>query len=144
MEWEAQYSAREGLIRHLESQALPDSYVLLLTGSFGDIFPNLALLKSFHESTGKRITVVISNRWSLLASRFSFEFVKYVLFEGRAAGLIHQALLNSGRAFMRIPGYLYPLLPTLHPLVCDFILSGRVTDYEVKRQPPASESLSLE
>ena len=133
MEWETSFDHSQGLIRRLEEAALPGSFVLLLTGSYGDIFPNLALLRSFHESTGKPVTVILSSRWSLCAARFSFGFVKYITFPPSLQSQIHGAILNSGRPFKRSPGFLYPLLPTLHPLIADLILTGRVTDYEVKR-----------
>jgi hypothetical protein len=80
------------------------------------------------------MVVLIPEAYALLAARFSYPFVQFQLITPEIQFRLHGLLCSSGRPFLRAPGYLFPLLPTLHPWVADFVLSERVTDYECKRQ----------
>jgi hypothetical protein len=134
MEWESRFFAGSGALRGLELDLGVDRYQFLLTGSFGDIFPNLALLNNFYSHYRTPLVVLIPEAYAYLALRFNYSFVKYQLITPELQFRIHGLLCSSARPFLRSPGYLFPLLPTLHPWVADFVLSERVTDYECKRQ----------
>ncbi len=134
MEWEARFHESLGSLRNLEIGLGGDRYQLLVTGSYGDVFPNLALLNSFYSEYKTPIVVLLPESYASLARRFDYPYVQYVLVKGESIGRLHALLCSSGRPFIRSPGYLFPVLPTLHPWVADFVLSERVTDYECKRQ----------
>lgn len=133
MEWEQRFLSNEGRLRNLEAQLGIDNFQLLITGSYGDIFPNLALLNAFHHVNKKMITVLVGEHWKLLADRFSNDFTKFFFINGAEQNWLHTLLCSQGRPLVRDVGYLFPTLPTLHPWVADFILTERVSDYEAKR-----------
>lgn len=108
-----------------------NSYILLINGSFGDVFPNLALLKAFYEKYESNIEVLISTRWIELTERFNYPFVKYVLLENE--NLFRYTLMLRQASFALVKGYPYPLLPTLHPHMGEAVLSQRISDYEIKK-----------
>lgn len=133
MEWEARFLNNEGALRRLESQLGSENFQLLITGSYGDILPNLALLKAFHQINGGTISVLIGEHWRPLAERFNYNFIKFYFINISQQEFLHAVLCSLGRPLIRNVGYLFPTLPTLHPWIADFILSERVTDYEAKR-----------
>jgi len=133
MEWQDLYKACVGSIHDVESQLPRDKYLLYLSGSYGDIILNLALLKSFHEKHDKSIIVLMPSRWELLAKRFKYQFVDYILIDDAFDQRIRLSMANMGRPFLREPGLLFPLLPTLHPWLAEFNRSGRISDFELRR-----------
>lgn len=108
-----------------------NAYILLLGGSYGDIFLNLALLKSFHEKFQSDIKVLISPRWFALTERFNYPFIEYIFLKNE--NLYRYTLMLRQSSFALVKGYPYPLLPTLHPHMGEAVLSGRISDYEVKK-----------
>jgi hypothetical protein len=133
MEWDAVYDSHRGVIEGIERQLGFDCYILYLSGSYGDILPNLALLGKFAAYAGKPVSVLMPDRWARLAERFSFPHVKYYLLTSHQDVMIRRGILLVGRPFLKRPGYVFPLLPTLHPWVGEFALTERVSDFEVKR-----------
>ena len=133
MEWEARYLNNEGALKRLEYQLGSENFQLLISGSYGDILPNLALLNAFHNTNGRTISVLVGDQWRTLAHRFESDFLKFSFINASQQQWLHAVLSSLGRPFIRAVGYLFPTLPTLHPWVADFILTERVTDYEAKR-----------
>jgi hypothetical protein len=107
------------------------AFVLIVSGSYGDVFLNLALLKAFHEKFQSNIQVLISQRWFALAERFNYPFVEYILLKNE--NLYRYTLMLRQPSFALVKGHPYPLLPTLHPHMGEAVLSGRISDYEVKK-----------
>jgi hypothetical protein len=107
------------------------AFVLIVSGSYGDVFLNLALLKAFHEKFQSNIKVLISPRWFSLTKRFNYHFVEYIFLKNE--NLYRYTLMLRQSSFALVKGYPYPLLPTLHPHIGEAVLSGRISDFEVKK-----------
>lgn len=133
MEWNDLYKACVGYTYELEKQMPRDKYIFYISGSYGDILPNLALLSSFYEKNKTPIIVLIKKQWKLLADRFNYPFVDYLIIEDQTEVRLRLSICNIGRPLLREPGLVFPLLPTLHPLMAEFCRSERVTDYEMRR-----------
>jgi hypothetical protein len=57
----------------------------------------------------------------------------YHLLTSQQESVIRRGLSLLGRPFLRRPGLVFPLLPTLHPWIGELALTERVSDFEVKR-----------
>ena len=133
MEWEDVYKACVGYVYELERQLPREKYLLYLTGSYGDIVTNLALLNSFYEKNGVEVIVIMPQRWELLAQRFNYGFVQYLLMDDSFEMRVRVSVCNIGRPFLREPGMLFPLLPTLHPWLAEFNRTDRISEFELRR-----------
>jgi hypothetical protein len=142
MEWESYYKAFISPVAVVENQLDPQSYVLHLSGSYGDILPNLALFREFHDKYKMPISCVIPEVWRELTGRFGYPFVRYYFLNSEFDLVLRRSLVLRGHFFLREPGSVFPLLPTLHPFLGDIALSERTTDFEIKRVllglPPSS------
>jgi hypothetical protein len=108
-----------------------NAFILLMTGSYGDIFQNLALLHAFNKKNQSQIIVLISTRWRTLTKRFNYPFLEYIFLNNDH--LYQYSLMRKQNSFALVKGYPYPLLPTLHPHLVEAIFTSRISDYEVKK-----------
>jgi hypothetical protein len=130
VEWEVFYdhfNAGQRLSRQLDSA----SYIFFNCGSYGDVYPNMALLENVAEYQNKKIIVLLDKRWEKLVNRFSSDRVSCVLIDSEQH--LKNALMSERRVYRFEPGSIYPLLPTMHPLLDSFYFQGFVTDLELKK-----------
>jgi hypothetical protein len=130
VEWELfydYYNAGQRLARTLDSE----SYIFLNCGSYGDVYPNMTLMESVAAHQKRKVVVILDKRWERLAGRFSSDRVSCIFFESEQN--LKNALMSERRAYRFEPGTIYPLLPTMHPLLDSFYFQGFVTDLELKK-----------
>ena len=108
-----------------------DSFVLLVHGSFGDIYFALALLKSFNDTYKTNINIIIDVKYKNLASKYQYDFCKYLFVDN--INSIAASLQTKNQKYLLCPGLIYPTLPTCHPLICEAILTERMNDTEARR-----------
>jgi len=130
VEWKRHYRNRS--ISQLATMGLPhDNFFIFVSGSYGDIFPNLALLQSLYQIKKIPIVVLLPTRWRELAGRFQQPGVRFTFIENDI--ILQASLMMEGRPFALVPGVVFPTLPTLHPYLAEAIITNRISDYEVKR-----------
>ena len=133
-EWELVFDNGQRIVKEIEFIAGRDKIPLFVSGSFADIVTTLALLPALSRSQGNvSIIVVMSTRWRLLAARYTFPFVSYVEINDQVDAILREELARLSRPHVLRPGVLFPTLPTLHPLIAEAVLSGRITDLECRR-----------
>ena len=133
MEWQLQYRNGAEMLTRVERQLNQDEYIFFVTGSYGDIFPNLCLMEAFHSLFNKRVNIIINERWKTCSSRFQYDFLTYHFINNNFEAALRRNLPLAGRPYLREPGFIFPLLPTLHPWIAECVLTQRMTDYECKR-----------
>ena len=130
IEWKWRYFNR--FTSQHSTKGLPHDHLFIyISGSYGDIFPNLSLLYKVYETKKTPIIVLISSRWRELVTRFEQLGVQFVFIDNEA--VFQTSLMMEGRPFILTPGIVFPTLPTLHPYIAEASLSRRISDYEVKR-----------
>jgi hypothetical protein len=130
MEWKQYFKLKEQ-ISDLENGMPRNKFILFITGSFGDVYPTLALLSEFCRLNVNGAHVLIDKKYSLLCDRFNYPGISYAILESESQLRQSLSLFRSVHAL--IPGKIYPTLPTLHPLIGEASLSQRITDHETKR-----------
>jgi hypothetical protein len=130
VEWEVFFQSYNHA-RIITRSLNPDAFHLLVCGSYGDVFPNFALLNAVVQHHKHPVVVLVSERWSSLTTRFQFDNVTYALIKDEQG--FKNSLMSESRPYIFMPGWLYPLLPTMHPLLSDLIFDGYVTDFELKK-----------
>ena len=124
-------SIKNKKLLNLESQLDKESYLIFITGSFGDVYGSLLLLEKFLDEYRTGISLIIDKRYHRLVERFAKpELVIYFLeSDASLRGLLG---VCRGRYMLR-PGEIYPTLPTMHPLIAEAVLSRRITIVEAWR-----------
>lgn len=130
IEWEIFFN-HFNLSRINTQELNPKALHLLICGSFGDVFPNVTLLNEVVKIHKKPVIALIHERWLPLTKRFQYEGVTFVYIKDEQA--FKYSLMSEGRQYIFREGWLYPLLPTMHPLICDFVYDGYITDFELKK-----------
>ena len=132
MEWDILLNNRyqiSNLIKKLQIDE--DEYILSVGGSYGDVFPTLALMPQFYIMNRKNINIIIDKKYELLAIRFKFSYTKYFIIDSELQ--FRQKLYMEDPCFILKPGKVFPTIPTLHPLIAEAVLTERFSDYEMKR-----------
>jgi hypothetical protein len=130
VEWESffnYYNAAAIFSRTLN----PNALILFNCGSYGDVFPNMSLLAEVVRIHKKPLIVILDKKWVSLIDRFKNTHIEFILINNEQE--FKNSLMSEGRHYIFRPGWIYPLLPTLHPLICDFVFEGYVTDFEIKK-----------
>lgn len=130
MEWQDHYNHRfytSTITRNIPS----DHFVIFISGSYGDIFPNLCLIDSFIKIRNANVVLVLDRKWRELVSRFHQPMLKWVFIDNESQ--FKASLMAEGRPFYLKPGFVFPTLPTLHPFLAEAATTERMSDYEVKR-----------
>jgi hypothetical protein len=104
---------------------------IFISGSYGDVFPNLALLHNVRKYHSNEVIVLIDEKWASLSYRFAQDGISFVSIGNEQA--FKNSLMSEGRQYFLMPGWIYPVLPTLHPFLSDLQLDGYITDFEMKR-----------
>jgi hypothetical protein len=116
----------------ISTQSLdPNAFQILISGSYGDIFPNFALLKEVAKHHSRKVIAVVDEKWSSLLPRFANNDITYITIQNEQA--FKQSLMSEGRPYVFMPGWVYPVLPTMHPFLTDLQLEGYITDFEMKK-----------
>jgi hypothetical protein len=108
-----------------------DKLILLNTGSFGDVYINLALLNSFVDFHDENIQVIVEAKYSPLTNRFHNDRIFYSTIQ--SVGRLHALIELSNRRHLLEKGRIFPLLPTMHPFIAEASLSQRMTIFESSR-----------
>ena len=131
MEWKVHNIGKEVLERLCAQIGNADA-ILLLDGSLGDVYPNAALIAGFKEHHKlASVVVVVDPKYQSFGLRFASPGVRYVYLAD--AWKVRAHLAKFSMPYTWGPCRLYPLLPTLHPLISEACLSRRISDPEVKR-----------
>lgn len=124
-------SARLSNIRDIALGVNDTPYILLFSGSYGDVYLSFALLAAFEKYHGERPVVICSERYKLLALRFS-KFCKNILLVPDAQAL-HPLIMKESKNLALLKGEIYPTLPTLHPLLVEAHLYMGLHDHDIRR-----------
>jgi hypothetical protein len=130
VEWELfdeHFKSALYLSRKLDSEA----FIFLIVGSYGDVFVNCSLLERAAIHHKRKIVALIDKRWSLIALRFSSESVNFILLDNEQQ--VKNSLMCQGQQYRFKPGFIYPLLSTMHPLLDQFWFNFYATDFEIKK-----------
>jgi hypothetical protein len=110
-----------------------NQYILLLTGSLGDLVPNFFLVEDFARLRNERVVVLTYQSMMSFATRLDSELVDLRFFKDEDSGQFHNMLYATGCFFTLEHGRIFPLLLTLHPYIAEATITGRMMDYEAKR-----------
>jgi hypothetical protein len=130
MEWQA-YANRFYSTQQLINQFDHRTYFFLLGGSFGDLLPNLSLIREFILKNDAVVHVIIDSKWKKLCERFFFKNLNFIYINSEAQ--FRTALMQQNRIFSLLPGIIYPLLPTLHPNLGELAALGFISDTQIKK-----------
>ena len=128
IEWELffhHYNAATISTRKLD----PNALIIFICGSYGDIFPNLCLMKDVVSYHNKDAIILIDKKWALLAQRFVFEKISFVFLDSEQQ--FKNALMSEGRPYIFLEGWVYPTLTTLHPFLVYIHQQGYMTIYDI-------------
>jgi len=119
------------LVYDLERTLGCSGYILFFHGSFGDVYPNFALLASFYEEHESHITVIVDQKYEGLCMRYQLPQVSYFIVESEDSFKRH--VLGSRGGFKFRKGSVFSILPTLYPGWGELTLSYSLTDFQTKR-----------
>ena len=140
VEWEF-YDDYFGQAKVFEKGLDQNSLIFLNVGSFGDVFSCCTLFEQVSKYHQKKVIVIVDKKWELLAARFSSENVSYILISDEQ--VLKVSLMSEGKNYRFMPGKIYPTLPTMHPLLPDFLYWQIASDYQLYKVilhiPPTSQ-----
>ena len=106
-----------------------DSLGLLIDGSFGDVLITLCFLEEFHKLHQRSVVVFLPAQYALFSQIYTEDGLSFVSVEN--SSLIRRNLATRGHHILE-PGYIYPTLPTMHPLIAEAMSSERMTDLDIR------------
>lgn len=130
MEWQA-YANRFYSTQQLINQFDHKTYFFLLGGSFGDLLPNLSLIREFIIINDTIVNIIVDSKWKKLCERFIFKNLNFIYINSELQFRV--ALMQQNRIFSLLPGIIYPLLPTLHPNLGELAALGFISDTQIKK-----------
>ena len=111
----------------LESKFSNEHFVILLTGSYGDVYPTFALLNSLIRYHSTPVDVILNEKYRSLSRRFSGEGISFYF--TKQDQQIRQAVCLVRPQPHLEKGKIFPALPTLFPFLAEASLTQRITTF---------------
>ena len=124
----------KGVVRtiyDLEQMLDSEAYLLFFHGSYGDVYPNFALLESFLSEYKSKVIVIVDEKYYDLGRRFNLDGLEY--FYIKNASNLHRMITSLGKPQVLLKGRIYNTLPTIYPYLGELSLSYLITDADIKR-----------
>jgi hypothetical protein len=126
MEWKESRHHRF-LLEKFEKNFPQDEFILFITGSYGDVYPVLALMKSFVEHHKRPTNIILDKKYTLLASRFRLPGLKFHIVEDEKAFRWTMQIFRN--LFFLEPGVIFPSLLTMHPFIGEAVVTFRLPEF---------------
>jgi hypothetical protein len=130
VEWEV-FDEHFRSVLYLTRNLDGDSFIFLIVGSYGDVFVNFAFLETTAKHHQRKIIALVDKKWAPIALRFKSDNVTPLFLENEQQ--IKNSLMSLGHQYRFKPGFVYPLLATMHPLLDRFWFNFYATDFEIKK-----------
>lgn len=114
-------------VSSIESRFSKDDLIILLSGSYGDVYPPLALFHSLVKVHARHVNVILNEKYRSLAIRFAQEGVSFFFTERDVE--LRQSICLIRPQFGLERGKIFPALPTLFPFLAEASLSQRITTF---------------
>lgn len=137
-EWEhhtLRPSVSDAALMNIESQLPDQAYIVLISGSFGDVVFSLLLVSHFSQIRSPESVVgLIPKGFEGLATRLLGQSnLGFRSLDHSLIVTLHRSLVKMRMPFRLCKGRVFPLLLTLHPYIAEAVLSNRMLDFQAKR-----------
>jgi hypothetical protein len=109
-----------------------DSYIIYVSGSFGDIYLNLSLMSDFRKMIVGDIGLILPDRYSEMYKYFDLRGLKILVLNPNDFNFLNTLVRsNMHNGYYIKKGMIYPTLPSFHRMIIEFYNTGRIKGYDL-------------